>query len=198
MLIQSHGFDVLALAVLVVGIVWGPIIAAAVGGGLNAFGGNQQAKTSKEIAKMTDKRERELARADMAAREAQLNPFRNTNAQLGSAVALDRVARGSYTQPKVTIPGLRPEFMPQWSGGYSYEKSDELKGAATAARDAVLGGQGQAPTMTNPANYGQTGVMDLLAMLRRAGILPPQEGTGEGSIRPAVMPRTPGDYQPLA
>lgn len=128
---------------------------------------------------------RERDRASMAGEESMADPFRHTLSQLQAAQLADQIA--NTTQRTVNIPGLRPEFRPQLGGGY--QPSQEMRGAGNAARSAILSGQGTAPSMTNPNNYGQTGLLDLIAAMLG------QQAPG-GAAPIAGAPAKPGAMMP--
>jgi hypothetical protein len=148
-----------------IGLTAGSKALGAIGG---ALGKKADQKAADKRAAADRAHEAALATQKLAADESRSNPFRHTLDQMGAASAFDRMANTS--RRTVSIPGIRKEFMPQVTGGYA--ASDTLKGAATTARDAVLTGRGTAPSMTTPANYGQTGTLDLLALLQALGVDP--------------------------
>lgn len=172
-----------------------PVTAAAlIGAGsklLGGLGGAMSAKDKAKKAAQEAEKDRQLTRdrdrQALAANESQADPFRHTLAQMNAAQAFDQMA--NTRQKTAYIPGLNPKFAPKLGGGY--QASDEMRGAANAARSAVLGGQGQAPTMTDPNNYGQTGVLNLLAMLQKAGLIPPGVGLDMGATKTPGPPQNP-------
>lgn len=95
---------------------------------------------------------------DTALDESKLDPWRGTMSQVGDASKLDRLANSTYSPVQVSR-GQRGNI--QTSGGATYNKSPELIAAARAAAAMILSGGGQAPSMTNPANYGRTGITPL-------------------------------------
>jgi hypothetical protein len=99
----------------------------------------------------------------LASKESTLDPFRSRMAQIGDVAKLDRVANATTAPRRLNIGGPFARFVPQSTGGYSYQESPELTGAARAAQTSVLSGQAD-PSMTNPANYGKTGALDLLSI----------------------------------
>lgn len=110
---------------------------------------------------------------DLASRESTLDPFRQQMAQGGDIEKLDRLERGTYTKPMLSFgnggapsSGGNPYagYVPQVSGGYSYAKSPELVQSANALKTSIMAGN-QAPSMTNPANYGKSSALDLLGVL---------------------------------
>lgn len=113
-------------------------------------------------------RQREHDQQQTAVDESKLDPWRNTMSQVGNASKLDRLSGSTYTPVQVSR-GQGGKI--QTSGGTTYNKSPELIAAARAAAALILSGGGQAPSMTDPANYGKTGVTDL-------------SGGGRGNITP--------------
>lgn len=101
-----------------------------------------------------------LQNQDVASAESMANPFRQQASQAATIGALDRQERGTYTPAKLASSNKYAGYVPQMSGGYSYEKSPELRASAGALKTDVMAGH-TAPTMTNPANYGKTAALSL-------------------------------------
>lgn len=99
----------------------------------------------------------------LASKESQLDPFRSRMMQMGDASKLDRVANATTTPRSINFGGPFAGFVPKMSGGYSYQKSPQLVNAARAAQTSVLSGNPD-PSMTNTANYGRTGALDLIGV----------------------------------
>lgn len=99
----------------------------------------------------------------VASKESTLDPFRSRMSQVGDAAKLDRVANATSSPVRLNTSGPFSGFVPQVSGGYSYQKSPALVNAAKAAQTSVLSGTPD-PSMTNPENYGKTGALDLLGV----------------------------------
>lgn len=138
---------------------------------------NQQTQlTDKEIAAQVAARQQATAVA-----EEGMNPFRQQAQQVGTAAGLDQLARGKYTPVQMSVPGKMAKYVPQFSGGYSYDKSPALINAANAAETDVLAGH-TAPTMTNPANYGKTAALTLDANGNPTGPSRPGAGGGAPSL----------------
>jgi hypothetical protein len=116
----------------------------------------------KYIAELTDKRERGIATQNVASKESALNPFRQQMDQAGAVSKLDMLERSSYSPSKVSVPSSMQRFVPTFSGGTTYTKSPEAIAGYGQLKTDVLSGH-TAPTMTNPANYGQTAALNLLA-----------------------------------
>lgn len=114
------------------------------------FGASSQRKQQRDSEKFA----RETQQGNIASNEASLDPWRNVMAQVGHASTLDKFANANYSP--VRMQNGRP------TGGTAYSKSPELLAAAKAAAAMILSGGGQAPSMTNTANYGKTGTTDLL------------------------------------
>jgi hypothetical protein len=141
-----------------------------------------------DIAKLNNAADLQQALAQIASNESMANPFRGQNAQAQSLANLDELERGVYTPARLDVSGSPyASYVPQMSGGYSYTKSPELMASAGALKTNVMAGN-TAPTMTNAANYGQTGVMDLLAVL--AGRQPATTGTS--GVTSQLRRRAPG------
>lgn len=189
-----------------------PVTAAALigagGGFLKSIGGGiagrgKEKRAAKEAQKERDfQRERDVR--GVAAEESMADPFRHSLAQMNAAAAFDQMQN---TRPKtISLPGLNPKYMPKLGGGY--QPSQELRDAAGAARTSVLAGQGQAPTMTDPTNYGKTGALNIIALLMKQGLLDPNDprlagiaqiaggGARDGSVN-AYLPGSGGPSQAL-
>jgi hypothetical protein len=143
---------------------WAPIIA----GGATAAGGaylsqrnRNQDKEDAEAAREEDRSDRrETNILDIAQGESMADPFRHQNNQASSLAMLDRIANAQRGRTQISVPSEMQRFVPQISGGYSYEASPDLRTSAKLLQRSVAGGQG-APTMTDPANYGRTGAVNL-------------------------------------
>lgn len=166
------------LAALIVSALAGGAASAA-GSVANRKNAKTQADTEKKrmeldlkLAEMKDRLERDLSTQKLAAEESTLDPFRHMLSQVSAAETLDRLS----TEKPLNIDfSASPyaKYMPKITGGaMGYDASPELRASAAAARTAALNGRGTAPTMTNPANAGQTGVLDLIAELGGGGKVP--------------------------
>lgn len=139
----------------------------------NMFASSKDARQNelqREFLRQENEKNREIQRQQLAQDEAQsmrstaldeskLDPWRHMNEQLGGASKADRLANSTYTP--VQLSHGAPGGGIQRTGGATYNKSPELVQAARTAAAMILSGRGTAPTMTDPANYGQTGVRDL-------------------------------------
>jgi hypothetical protein len=142
-----------------------PLLALlALGGASDAVGALESSAGRKQQEKLTKEQiaaDRERSAQSTALQESLANPFRHQAAQASTAGALDRMERASYTPARLSLPSNPyAKYMPQVSGGFSYEKSPELIAAAHNLKGDVLAGH-TAPTMTNPMNYGRTAALRL-------------------------------------
>ena len=163
---------------------------------LGAAGSAQGAAGSVASGKM-NKRAEQIAREELAARkaagdqdvalkESMLDPFRQQLSQAGAIGTLDRMERATYTPSKMTnLPSRYAKYVPQMTGGYSYQKSPELISSAASLKRNVMGGN-VAPTMTNPANFGKTATLDLLRMSA--------DGVDPGTVNAGTERGASGDY----
>lgn len=119
----------------------------------------------------------------LASKESMLDPFRSRMMQMGDVAKLDRVANASSTPRQLNLQGPYAKYAPQMSGGYSYQKSPELVNAAKATQTSVLSGNAD-PSMTNSANYGKSGALDLLGVA--AGTKNPAQASAMASGAPAA------------
>lgn len=106
----------------------------------------------------------------LASTESRLDPFRSRMSQMGDVAKLDRVANATTSPVRLNLSGPFAGFKPNVTGGYSYTKSPALVQAAKDAQSSIMSGQAD-PSMTNPANYGKTGALNLNA-------------TGSGQVSP--------------
>jgi hypothetical protein len=106
-----------------------------------------------------EQQERESLRGT-ALTESGMDPFRQQQQQAKAMAMLDRLARSSYTPRKVTPSGPYAQYVPEVTGGFSYEMDPQLRTDAEALKTSVRAGR-TAPTQTNAANYGKTATLDL-------------------------------------
>lgn len=141
-----------------------PIIAGAATTGATAYLSQRNRNRDREDAEAAreedraDRRETNIL--DVASRESLADPFRHQNSQVTSLAMLDRIANAQRGQTQISVPPEMQRFLPQISSGYSYEASPDLRTAAKLTQRSVASGQ-TAPTMTDPANYGRTGALNL-------------------------------------
>jgi hypothetical protein len=163
-----------------------------------------QAQTEKEIADARIKAEKELAQMNAqaawqrqtqqtASEEASLDPFRQQLYQ-GNAISwLDRMERERLDPINFDWSGNPyAHFIPQMSGGYSYEQSPELRQSAADLKRNVMSGM-TAPSMTDPANYGRTAALNLLATA--GGVDPASAGALAQPYDPFKTTPTTDPYQ---
>jgi len=139
----------------------------------NFFAAKQQAKAQKDIEQMRIAEAQRSQNQDVALKESALDPFRQQMAQARNLSMLDM--RGA-TQPTQFYNPIQPGQTRQ-APAPSYTPSPELLNWLTMLKQNVAGGQNQAPTMTNPANYGKTSALDLLALAQD----PSQAGYARGA-----------------
>lgn len=138
---------------------------------------NKNAEKERQLQAQQLAQQKALAEQNTALDESQLDPWRHSMFQAGDLAKLDKLERGTYTPANVSMPARYAAYKPTLSGGYQYQKSPELVQSAAALKKGVMSGQG-APTMTNKANYGQTGAMDILSVLAGADPLTARAKTG--------------------
>jgi len=135
--------------------MWRYIIGAG-GGALNSIvAGNKQ----QEISREDNRAAMERLRAQLAAQESGLDPFRD---QMWQMDALNRLSslENFQSSPRVhptgpyasVIPPQPPSVMP----------SAELIAWAAKMKRDIAGGRHTAPTQTNPDNYGRRSTVDLM------------------------------------
>lgn len=179
------------------GIDWVSLLLA---GGAQAAKGVAGAKASKadrdfQAAQLQKSIDAKAAadRMGVAADESKLDPFRNQMSQANDIASLDRMERATYSPVRLSGAPAYAQYVPQVSGGSNYTKSPELVSSAAALKRNVMGGN-VAPTMTNPANYGKTGALDLLRIAAQ-GVDPGTVSARSGAPGP-VSPTSGGatDY----
>lgn len=179
---DRYGIPLLALLALGQG-------AQGVAGALESASGRKQAEKMSAAQIAADK-----ARSDQSTglQESLANPFRHQAAQASTASALDRLERGTYSRPSVSLPNNPyAKYVPQVSGGFSYEKSPELINSARNLKTDVMAGR-TAPTMTDPLNYGRTATLSLDANGNPA----PGTTNGVQAFRPPVDKFLTSSYTP--
>lgn len=147
-------------------------------GGLGSFfGQNQQAKAQKQIEQMRIAEAQRAQNQDVALKESTLDPFRQQMLQARDLQRLDQQqnlrapTQYGMSNPRLTAlvgGGLQPMDRSQ-PRQPSYTPSPELLNWLGSLKTNIAGGQNQAPTMTNPANYGHTSALDLLALQNGEG-----------------------------
>jgi hypothetical protein len=167
-----------------------PAATAAIGA-YGAYSASRNRREDREDAREENDLDR---RYQAAVRESELNPYRHHLAQAQSLGALDLIARGAYTPPQISVPGVKA---PTITGGFEYTANPDMAEAAKRLQGVVASGRG-APSMTDPNNWGQTGGLDLNTM----GGPPPAPGTavprGGTSATPTRAPGASGfDPTPL-
>jgi hypothetical protein len=170
------------------------LVLGGLGGLGNFFGQQAQAKAQKEMEKMRIAEAQRAQNQDVGLKESTLDPFRQQMQQARNLSMLDMRERTQPTSPYglseryanlVQAPVI-DRTQPRTP---SYTPSPDLLNWLSMIKQNVAGGQNQAPTMTNPGNYGKTSALDLLALQRD----PTQAGYARGALfgpRP-MMPALP-------
>lgn len=138
--------------------------------GAKAFSGIAGSRSSRKDREAGERLTREriasderLSAQDLAFKESLADPFRQQMSQAKALRKLDMLERARYRPTRLTPAAPYASYVPEVSGGFSYEQSPELTQDAAALKRNVRGGN-VAPTMTNPANYGRTSTLDLIRM----------------------------------
>jgi hypothetical protein len=179
------------------GIPYGALIGAG-GAALNAYLQQQEAERQRQAqANATATGQLFTEGQDIrhtALAESQLDPFRQQMAQGHDLTALDVIARARNTPVQIQAPGKYAQYVPQISGGFSYDMSPQNRADALALQASIRSGQ-TAPTMTDKANYGKTSVLNLANPGGPTGYAgataPSTTGVTPGNTGGAI-PRTPG------
>jgi len=176
---SKMGFDPVSLAL------------GGIGGLFNFFSVKNQIKAQKE------QQERQIA-ADAARQnqqigygESQLDPFRQLMAQGRDLSQLDM--RQNTTPPPMYSPlqaGQTQRETPIQTSRYT--PSPELLDWLSMIKQNIAGGQNQAPTMTNPANYGKTSALDLLALSKNPSAAGYARGASFAPSTPTMRMVSPG------
>jgi hypothetical protein len=142
------------------GNMLGSLLLGGLGGLGNFFAAQAQAKAQKEAQQRQIAADAARQNQQIAYGESQLDPFRQQMMQGRNLSMLDMKQNYQPTQQWSPLqPGQTRE-----ARGPSYAPSPELLSWLSALKTNVAGGQNQAPTMTNPANYGQTSALDLVSL----------------------------------
>lgn len=162
----------------------------ALAGAAEGIGGILESRANRKNQEQLTEQELKAREAEdlrrVAAAESLANPFRHQAAQGATAAALDRQERSTYKPVQVTPASAYAKYVPQVSGGFSYEKSPELVAASGALKRDVLAGH-TAPTMTDPANYGKTAALNLDASGN-------PKGPTTGPVASGADRQTPADF----
>jgi hypothetical protein len=104
-----------------------------------------------------NKQLKDQRRAQLAAGELNLDPYRNLEDQSSAMGRFDMQANGNFTAPPTRLVGpYADRYGSQIEPGPSWNPSEQTRGVARAAMTQVAGGRGQAPSMTDSNNYGKT------------------------------------------
>lgn len=125
----------------------------AAGTGLSAAMDSRRAGQDREQQEASERRRTSLE-------ESTLDPYRFQRAQASAASDLDRLAETEYSPVHYEAPARYAGYVPQRTGGTTYNRSDSVRSGARQLRDDVLAGH-TAPSVTNPANVGRTPSLDL-------------------------------------
>lgn len=174
---------------------WGPIIAGAGIAGTTAALQNRQSNKNRQAQQEEAALDRSAAAgrntADVALEESMADPFRHQLGQARTLAALDLIARGRNTPTKISVPAGMEQWVPKISGGFSYDMNPDVRAAAQRLQQDVASGR-TAPTMTDPANYGKTAVLNLRNPSAAPGAGAPggtMPGTGAGGGGGTAVPR---------
>ena len=142
------------------GNMLGSLLLGGLGGLGQFFAAQQQAKAQKQMQEAQIAENQRSQNQDIAFKESQLDPFRQQMMQGRNVSMLDMKQNYQPTQQWAPLqPGQTRE-----ARGPNYTASPELLSWLAALKTNIAGGQNQAPTMTNPANYGQTSALDLVSL----------------------------------
>ena len=136
------------------------LLLGGLGGIGNFFAAKAQANAQKQMQQQQIAADAARQNQQIAYGESQLDPFRQQMAQAKNLSMLD-MRQG--TRPTQFYAPLQPGETRQ-APGPSYTPSADLLNWISMIKQNIAGGQNQAPTMTNPANYGKTSALDLLAL----------------------------------
>jgi hypothetical protein len=179
------------------GFPWAKYLLGGFSGLGNFFGARNNAKTAKEIEAMRIAEQQRAQNQTTAFQESQLDPYRQLMMQGRDLSRLDMQQFTKPTQaygisdPKTAaIVGATPYDRSQ-PRTPSYAPSADLLNWLGSIKTNVASGQNQAPTMTNPANYGKSSVLDLLAL--QAGNGDPATARGRNQTPLPASPQFPAD-----
>lgn len=153
-----------------------PAATAAVGA-YGAYTANRNNRQDREQASAESDLDR---RYRAAVEETGLNPFRHQLDQGRTLGTLDVMANAQLAPARYSMPGIT---VPQLSGGFAYQPSADLRTSAKRLQRDVASGR-TAPTMTDPANYGQTGALNLNAAGGASTGAQPRTGGAAGARAP--------------
>lgn len=195
------------------GADWAKLAAGIGGTALTAYmmkrQGDQQAQQNQQQMQMSE----EQSLRDTALKESLADPFRHLRQQGAGLTSMDLLANFPRTSSNITPPANVAPYMGTVSRGWT--PSESLRTNASKLYDAIAAGR-TAPTMTDPANYGRTGALNLTSSTtpsaggggtapnaaidpmsylegysRRGG---PTGGVGKGMLQGASMGSVAGPY----
>lgn len=149
------------------------LLMGGLGGIGNFFAARAQANAQKEMQAKQIAANAALQNQDIASKESQLDPFRQQMAQARNLGILDMRQNYQPAQPygmaaqyqQILNPNQTPTTYASAADRKPlYTPSPDLLNWLSMIKQNIAGGQNQAPTMTNPANYGKTSALDLLAL----------------------------------
>lgn len=142
-------------------------LASGIGGGaLAAYSSSKNRSQDRELREDENEMSEAQALQRTALQESIANPFRHQRDQAASLTSLDMLQRFGQGGRHITPPSNVAPFAGNVRPGY--QPSDRMRADAGRLYDDVAAGH-TAPTMTDPANYGKTGAVNLSA---------PAAGTG--------------------
>lgn len=132
---------------------------------------NKQANNANALSQQQLLQQQNQSDRNTALQESLADPWRHSMFQADNVAKLDKRERGTFTPSNISMPSRYADYKPTMTGGFSYQKSPEYTQSMAALKKLVMSGQG-APTIMDPANYGETGAIDLLSVM--AGLDPTQ------------------------
>lgn len=201
------------------GADWASIIAGVGGTAATIYANSRRDKRNAEIDEQELEQSAENNRRNTALQESLANPFRHQRDQLAGLYTIDRLRQFGSGGARVTPPANVAPYTGRMAPGY--RPSPSMTSTLDALEASLRRGQG-APTMTDPANYGRTGAVNIDAYAQNgqpslAGLpgapasatprdpmsyLPSQEyrrnegagGMGQGALKGASMGSVAGPY----
>jgi hypothetical protein len=161
-----------------------------IGGLFNFFSAMKQIKAQKEMQDKQIAANAALQNQDIASKESQLDPFRQLMSQGRDLSMLDM--RQNYTPTQSYAPLQAGQTTRTDVRTPNYTPSPDLLNWISMIKQNIAGGQNQAPTMTNPANYGKSSALDLLSLAQNPGAAGYARGASFAPSTPSMMMLPPG------
>lgn len=119
----------------------------------SAISNNRNRESQEELTRERIASDERMQGRDLLLKESMANPFRHQAAQAATLAALDHLERSRYSPVRLSAPARYAGYVPELSGGFSYERSPEVTASAGALKRDVMAGH-RAPSVVPPGLAG--------------------------------------------